>query len=91
LTSKFLVRNLIIKSDQLRKDVILTVVLEKTAVKCLLHILHAGWLHSNYSRCLERLRDEGNLYRYLRPGFEEVNFLQLGVKTPVRKKILSGG
>jgi len=89
-TSKFLVRNLIVKSDNPRQEVILVEVREQPMEYGLLHILHAGRLHGNHSRSFKRLRDEGNLYRYLRLRFEEVNSVQLAIKPPIGKEILSG-
>jgi len=89
-SSKLLVRNLVIKSDNPRKEVILTEVREQSMEYCLLHILHAGRLHGDHSRSLKRLRYEGNLYRYLRARFEEVNSGQLVIKAPVWKEILAG-
>jgi len=89
-TSKLLVRNLIIKSDNPPQEVILTEVREQSMKYGLLHILHAGRLHGDHSRSLKRLRYEGDLYRHLRARFEEVNSAQLVVKTPIGKEILTG-
>jgi hypothetical protein len=88
--SKLLIRNLVIKSDNPRQEVILIEVREQHAQNRLLHILHTGRLHGDNSRSLQRLRYEGNLYRYLRARFEEVNSCQLVIKAPVRKEILAG-
>jgi len=88
--SQVLVRNLVIKSNNPRQEVILTEVREQTREYGLLHILHTGRLHGDHSRSLKRLRHKGNLYRYLCARFEEVNSAQLVVKTPVREEILAG-
>jgi hypothetical protein len=81
---------LIIKTDNPRQEVILVEVREQSLEYGLLHILHAGRLHGDYTRSLKRLRYEGNLYRYLRARFEEVNSSQLVIKAPVWQEILPG-
>jgi hypothetical protein len=82
---------LVVKTDNLREEVILNKVLEKTAKDRLLHILHTGRFHSNHSRGLQCLRNESNLNRPLSSRFEEVHFIQHGVKTPIWKKVLASG
>jgi hypothetical protein len=79
---------LVIESDKLLEDVILIEVLEKTAKDGLLHILHAGRLHGNHSRSLQRLRNQGNLNGYLGTRFDDVNSFQLAVKPLVRNEML---
>jgi len=81
---------LVVKSDNPRKEVILTEVREESLEYGLLHILHASRLHGDHSRSLKRLRYEGNLYRYLRARFEEVNSCQLVITSPIRQQILAG-
>jgi hypothetical protein len=81
---------LIVKSDNPSQKVIFAIGLEKQPQNSLLHILHTGGLHGDNSRCLQRLRHEGNLHRHLRTRFEDINSVQLRVIPPVWKEILSG-
>jgi len=85
-----LIRDLVIKTDNPRKEVILIEVRENATEYCLLHILHAGRFHGNNTRGLMRLRHKGNLYRYLCARFEEVNSSQLSITSPIGKEILTG-
>jgi hypothetical protein len=82
---------LVVKTDNLREEVILIEGLKKTTENSLLHILHADWLHSNHARSFQRLRNKSNLDRRLLTGFEEVNLFKLKVIPPVRKKMLTCG